>query len=264
MRVLVRIFSLGLLVTAFATTPVYAAKTVATVNGKNITEKELDQFIKILKTKNPQFNADANRSALVGELVNREVMYQEAKKKKVDKDPKVQYVLEQQRIDLMIKALVSKQLGETPPSEKQLKKLYKEKVAGANLKEFKARHILLKTEDEAKSVIAKLDTGDDFAELAKNKSTGPSASSGGDLGWFAPGRMVPPFARAVSEMKKGSHSKKPVQTKFGWHVIKLEDTRTKEPPKFEDVKNQLESTINQQRLQDYVMELRKKAKVVIK
>ncbi|MDH5409565.1 MAG: peptidylprolyl isomerase, partial [Gammaproteobacteria bacterium] len=200
----------------------------------------------------------------IEELVRREVLYQEAKKQKVDKDKNVAYVIEQNRIDLMVKALVSKEFSKKPIKEKVLKKLYKDKVAGANLKEFKARHILLKTEDEAKAVIAQLDSGDDFAKLAEKKSTGPSAKQGGDLGWFAPGRMVPPFARAVAEMKKGTYSKSPVKTKFGWHVIKLEDSRTKEPPKYEDVKKQLESTVNQQRFQDYVTELTKKAKVKIK
>lgn len=264
MRLIVKIMCVSML--ALAGTAAFAAnKTVATVNGKNITQKQFDQFVDIIKSKNPQFQlGDENRNAIINELVNREVMYQKAKKVKIDKDPKVAYVLKQQKIDLMVKALVSKELSKKPIKEKQLKKLYNEKVAGADLKEFKASHILLKTEDEAKAVIAELDSGDDFAKLAEKKSTGPSAKSGGDLGWFAAGRMVPPFARAVSEMKKGTYSKKPVQTKFGWHVIKLEDTRKTEPPKYEDVKRQLESSINQQRLQQYVQKLRDKAKVVIK
>ena len=148
-------------------------------------------------------------------------------------------------------------LGKDPIKETEIKKVYKEKVAGANNQEFKARHILLKTEDEAKTVIAKLDTGTDFVELAKEKSTGPSAKSGGDLGWFAPGRMVPPFARAVAEMKKGNHSKTPVKTQFGWHVIKLEDSRKMESPKYDDVKKQIADSLNNQRVQEYVKKLRK-------
>ncbi len=234
------------------------------MNGKKIDQKQLEQFIQIVKKKNPDFNADANRQAVINQLINREVLFQEAKKQKMDKDPEVAFILEQQRQELMVQALIQKTFSKQPVKEKELKKLYKEKVAGANLKEYKARHILLKTEGEAKTVIAKLDAGEDFAKLAKEKSTGPSAKSGGDLGWFAPNRMVPPFARAVAEMKKGAHSSKPVKTNFGWHVIKLEDSRKSEPPKYDDVKKQLESSINQKRLQEYVMKLRNKAKIKIK
>ncbi len=113
-------------------------------------------------------------------------------------------------------------------------------------------------------MIAELDSGANFAELAKSKSTGPTAKNGGDLGWFKPNQMVPPFAQAVSEMKKGSYTKKPVKTQFGWHVIKLEDERKLTPPKFEEVKEQIRSIKTNQKIQQYVIELRKKAKVDIK
>jgi len=240
-----------------------AGNTVATVNGKKIAQKHYDQVVATLKAKNPQFNADQNKQAIINELISRELLHQEAKKQKVQKDPKVAFALEQQRIELLIQALIQKTLSKDPIKEKDIKKIYKEKVAGANLTEYKASHILLKAEDEAKTIIAKLDAGSDFAKLAKEKSTGPSAASGGDLGWFSPGRMVPPFARAVAEMKKGTHSKKPVKTQFGWHVIKLEDTRKMDPPKYDDVKKQIAGSLNKQRLQEYVQKLRSKAKIKI-
>ncbi len=160
--------------------------------------------------------------------------------------------------------MLQKQAKKNPVSDKELRKEYDSKVAGANLKEYKARHILLKSEADAKSVIAELDSGANFAELAKSKSTGPTAKNGGDLGWFKPNQMVPPFAQAVSEMKKGSYTKKPVKTQFGWHVIKLEDERKLTPPKFEEVKEQIRSIKTNQKIQQYVIELRKKAKVDIK
>lgn len=240
-----------------------AGDSVATVNGKKISQKQYDQVVETIKAKNPQFNAEGNKQAIINELISRELLFQEAKKQKVEKDPKVAYTLEQQRIELMIQALIQKTLSKDPVKEQDLKKIYNEKVAGSNMTEYKARHILVKTEDEAKTVIAKLDAGSDFAEMAKEKSTGPSAKSGGDLGWFSPNRMVPPFARAVAEMKKGAHSKTPVKTQFGWHVIKLEDTRKMEPPKFDDVKQQIAASVNKQRLQEYVEQLRKKAKIKI-
>ncbi len=240
-----------------------ASEIIATVNGKKITQKQYDQVIETIKSKNPEFKAGDNKEAIINELISRELLYQEAKKKKIDKDEKVAYVLEQQRIELMIQALIQKTLSQDPIKEKEIKKVYKQKIAAGGQQEFKARHILLKTEEEAKTIIAKLDTGSDFAELAKEKSTGPSAKSGGDLGWFAPGRMVPPFARAVAEMEKGKHSKKPVKTQFGWHVIKLEDSRKMEPPKYDDVKKQIAGSLNKQRLQKYIQELRNKAKIKI-
>jgi len=240
-----------------------AADTVATVNGKKITKEHYDRIVDTLKSKNPQFQADGNKQAIVNELISRELLYQEARKQKLEKDPQVAFVLEQQRIEVLIQALLQKKFSTDPIDEKEIKKIYKEKVAGANMQEYKARHILLKTEDEAKTIIAKLDTGADFAKLAEEKSTGPSAKNGGDLGWFAPARMVPPFARAVSEMKKGTHSKEPVKTQFGWHVIKLEDSRKMEPPKYDDVKQKIAGSLNKQRIQEYVDNLRNKAKIKI-
>ena len=240
-----------------------AAGTVATVNGTKITQQQYDQVVENIKLKNPEFNPADNKQAIINELISRELLFQEAKKQNVEKDPKVAFIIEQQRIELMIQALIQKTLSKEPVQEKEIKQIYKEKVAGANNQEYKARHILLKTEEDAKTVIAKLDTGADFAKLAEEKSTGPSAKSGGDLGWFAPGRMVPPFARAVAEMKKGSHSKTPVKTQFGWHVIKLEDSRKMEPPKYDDVKKQIAGSLNKQRLQKLVEELRNKAKIKI-
>ena len=240
-----------------------AADTVATVNGTKITQKQYEQIVETLKAKNPQFEAEGNKQAIVNELVSRELLYQEAKKQKVDKDPKVAFLLEQQRIELMIQALIQKTLSKDPVDEKEVKKIYKEKVAGANMQEYKARHILLKTEDEAKTIIAKLDAGEDFITMAKEKSTGPSAKDGGDLGWFPPSRMVPPFARAVAEMKKDTYSKTPVQTQFGWHVIKLEDSRKMEPPKYDDVKQQIAGSLNKKRVQALVEKLRSSAKIKI-
>ena len=128
-------------------------------------------------------------------------------------------------------------------------------------KEYKARHILVKTEDEAKAVVKQLDDGSDFAKLAKEKSTGPSGKTGGDLGWFRPQQMVPPFSDAVAAMKKNTYTKKPVKTQFGWHVIKLEDLRDVQPPKFEDIKDQVKTIVQTKRVQKYVKSLRDKAKI---
>lgn len=127
--------------------------------------------------------------------------------------------------------------------------------------EVRARHILVKTEDEAKAIIKELDGGADFATLAKEKSTGPSGPRGGDLGFFGKGQMVPSFDKAVFALEKGKHSKEPVKSNFGWHVIKVEDTRQKEPPPLKDLSERLRFQIAGEKLQALVKDLRSKAKI---
>ncbi len=143
------------------------------------------------------------------------------------------------------------------------KELYDERIGSAEPEpEVKARHILVETEDEAKAIIQKLDDGADFAELAKQESTGPSSANGGDLGFFTKEQMVTPFAEAAFAMDKGEISD-PVKTRFGWHVIKVEDKRDREPPKFADIKERLKASLIRQRLQQRMAELRDAAKIEI-
>jgi len=143
------------------------------------------------------------------------------------------------------------------------KELYDERIGSAEPEpEVKARHILVETEDEAKAIIQKLDDGADFAELAKQESTGPSSANGGDLGFFTKEQMVTPFADAAFAMDKGEISD-PVKTRFGWHVIKVEDKRDREPPKFADIKERLKASLIRQRLQQRMAELRDAAKIEI-
>jgi len=143
-----------------------------------------------------------------------------------------------------------------------LRKLYDEKYpADAQKKEYKAAHILVKTEKEAQELVAQLADGADFAALAKKKSIGPSASAGGDLGWFSDGDMVPPFFEAVAALSPGEISA-PVKTEFGWHVIKLEQIRDKARPEFETVRGDLENTLRQKLLDERVGKLSEKAEIV--
>ena len=122
--------------------------------------------------------------------------------------------------------------------------------------EFKARHILVETQGEAQDLITQLDGGADFAELVKEKSTGPSGPSGGDLGWFPPDRMVPEFSSAVVELEDGAYTKSAVQTQFGWHVILREDSRESTPPPFETMRDVLRQRVESSKLQDYIEGLR--------
>ena len=145
-----------------------------------------------------------------------------------------------------------------------LKKEYQEQIKNAPKEEYKARHILVKTEDEAKEIIKSLKDGADFEKLAKEKSIGPSGPNGGDLGWFTATTMVPEFADAVAKLKKGDITDQPVKTQFGWHVIKLEDTRKVDPPSFDSMKDKLRSIVANKSIQNYLSELHKKAKIELK
>jgi len=241
-----------------------ADEPVAVVNGKSISLKTYEFFLRQLQAERPNANLAGNRQLVVNELVNRELIYQDAVKKKLDKDPEVKFALEQLRMNTMIQANVGKVASGVDISDAKLKKEYEEKIVKADISEYKARHILLKTEAEANAVIKELNNGAVFSDVAKAKSTGPTGPEGGDLGWFKAGQMVPPFSQALAKMKKGTYTKQPVQTQFGWHVILLEDTRKATPPKFEDVKPQLANMMRSQEVSSYIEGLRKKAKVTIK
>ncbi len=148
-------------------------------------------------------------------------------------------------------------------TDESAKVVYDEQIGKLDAEvEVRARHILVETEEKAAEVIEKLEGGTDFAELAKTESTGPSGPNGGDLGYFVRGQMVEPFATAAFELEVGAISK-PVQTQFGWHVIKLEDRRDREPPAFDQVKDQVKASMVRQMLQERMSELRDAANIEI-
>ena len=256
------LFTSGLFIIAMVS--VAHAKDVASVNGKGISEEDYKNFLKFRFGNKADGSVGANRQQVINELVSRELILQDAKKQGLLKDPAFQYQLEQLRKEAIIKATISKKISANPITDLELKNEYDTKVKSANVEEYKASHILVKTEDEAKAIIKELNAGAAFADVAKAKSTGPSGKNGGDLGWFNPTQMVPPFSRAVVSMKNGEISKSPVQTQFGWHVIKRIDSRKVEPPKFEEVKKQLQQFLQNQRVQAYIQDLRKNSKIEVK
>lgn len=243
---------------------VQAADPVATVNGKPISQKTYDAYMKYKQVKSQGFDPTRNKQVVMDELISRELMYQDALKRKLDKNPDIMYQIEQQRINLLIKHAIREATKDKPISEPEMKKEYEAQIKQADLKEFKARHVLLKTEDEANKVIAELDKGKNITDLAKAYSTGPTGKNGGDLGWFNSSQMVPTFSQAVSRLNKNSYTKKPVKTKFGWHVIYLEDTRKREAPSYDSVKRQLAIILQNKRVKQYADDLRKSAKITIK
>ena len=171
-------------------------------------------------------------------------------------EPRLKAQIELQTRAMLAQAVATDFLAKNPATDEELRALYDEQLEGAPAKEFKARHILVETQGEATDLIEQLEGGADFAELAKEKSTGPSGPSGGDLGWFPPDRMVAEFSAAVQELNDGEYTKAPVQTQFGWHVILREESRDAVPPPFESVRDVLKQQVESQKLQDFIASLR--------
>lgn len=233
---------------------------VATVNGSKITEEML-QIMGMQMSRNPGAQ-QISRDDVLDQLINIELVSQDAEKHNIDKRPNIIKQLETQRRMLLVNVSMREYLTTHPVSDAELKKLYDDRMKNHDGNEYKAQHILVDSEDAAKAIIAELGKGGDFAKIAGEKSKDPSGKqNGGDLGWFSGDQMVKPFAEAVAKMKKGETTKKPVQTQFGWHVIRLEDTRKTPPPSFDSVKEQLQMHAQNQRVENYIAELRKGAKI---
>lgn len=257
----------SLLLATFTMSTAFALddNTVAAVNGKKISQQDYEEHLKTRAAQNPKGSqAPINRQQILDELINREIILQEAKRLKLEKNKEIKAQLEQQKNNILIQALFARSPVAQPISDKELKAIYDKQIGGVDPKEYKARHILVKDEAKAKKLIKQLNNGANFEEMAKKESTGPSGKDGGDLGWFSAAQMVAPFSEAASKLKVGTHSQKPVKTRFGYHVIKLEDSRSREVPKFEDVKDQIRPLVQTQRAKEYVAKLRAKAKIEIK
>jgi len=177
------------------------------------------------------------------------------KAEELAQEDRIKSQLELQRRGLLAQAVATDFLEQNPATDEEMRALYDEQT-GIAPQEFKARHILVESEEDASALIAELDGGADFVELAKEKSTGPSGPSGGDLGWFTPERMVPEFSNAVAALEDGAYSASPVQSQFGWHVILREDSRQSTPPPFESVGEVLKQQVEQRKLEDFITELR--------
>ncbi|BCU07554.1 peptidylprolyl isomerase [Allochromatium tepidum] len=234
---------------------------IATVNG---TPYRLDVFRVFFMERlqgRPTNNDPAVQQQIFDEFMNLIVASQEGDRRKLEGERNVVAALELERMKVMSNAALSAMADEIEPSEKELKEAYDRIKEQASRTEYKARHILLKSEDEAKKLIKQLDKGAKFEELAKKHSEGPTGKDGGDLGWFDPAQMVAPFAEAVTKLEPGTYTKEPVQTQFGWHIIELQETRKAEPPSFEDAKPQLTALVKRQKLGEKLADMRNNAMV---
>jgi len=236
-------------------------KVVARVNGEAIGQATVDSQVQALSARGQQVSP----SRALEEVITVTLLAQKAEEQGLADKPEVRIELERRRSSLLAQHLIRDELNAYEPNEEDLRAAYDEQFGSADgNKEYHARHILVKEDKtKAEAIIEQLDGGADFVALAKEKSEGPSASNGGDLGWFQPGDMVQPFSDAVQSLEPGQYTKTPVKTQFGWHVALLEETRAAEPPAFEDVRSQLRSQMVSQHLQQYISELRQSGDVEI-
>ena len=244
---------------AFAALPALA-QNIAVVNGKAIPSSRADLMIKQAATQG-QADTPELRKLIKDELITREVLVQEGDKLGLGNSADVKAQLEIARQSLVIRALVGDFVKKHPISDAEIKAEYDKFKATAGDKEYRARHILVEKEDDAKAIIAKLKGGAKFEDLAKQSKDPGSAANGGDLDWASPASFVKPFSDAMVGLQKGGLTETPVKTQFGYHVIRLDDIRAAKVPTLEEVKPQITESLQQKKLQEYQAELRAKAKV---
>lgn len=233
--------------------------TVAIVNGEEL-KKSMVQFYALERRQvDPEKTVPLEQ--LVDDIVNMQLLKEQAYKKKLDKTPGFEARMEFINLSMLSQVAMIDFLDNNPIPEERLKQEYDSRIGEMKMVELKASHILVKDEDIAKEVIKKLNKGAKFADLAKEYSTGPSGPKGGDLGWFSPQRMVPEFSQAVLEMKDGEYTKQAVRTQFGLHVILRSGQREATPPTFEEVKPDIISALEQEHIRKHINDLRKNAKI---
>ncbi|HLS80605.1 MAG TPA: peptidylprolyl isomerase [Steroidobacter sp.] len=236
------------------------ADAVATVNGEAVTRSEFDLYLDNISQQSGRDVPEEQKSLLLDQYISMRLAAEQAEKNGVTKDPAVADQIALARMNVILDAGLQKYLAEHPVSDEELKPEYDAQVA-AMPREYHARHILVDDKATADAVNKQLREGADFAELAKQKSKDSSKESGGDLGWFTLDSMVKPFADAVAALEPGQTTAEPVQSQFGWHLIRLEESRMSTPAAFDEVKDRIRVHLQRKRLQTYLEELRKGAKI---
>ena len=221
------------------------------MNGQPLTSAQFELFTKAIAGKVPSDLNAAQRSQALDTLVRAEVVAQQAEKEGLDKQGDATPSLALARLQILEQAAMVNFLKDHKATEAELKAEYDAQVVAMPKTQYKARHILVKTKAEADQIIAELKKGAKFEKLAADHSLDGSKNNGGDLGWFSPGNMVKPFAEAVAQLKKGETTPTPVQTEFGWHVIRLDDTRETTPPAFDTVKDRLVQIVEAKKFKAY-------------
>jgi peptidyl-prolyl cis-trans isomerase C len=237
------------------------AQNVAIVNGKAVPKARLDALATQIERAGRPVTPEM-QGQLRDEVIAREIFMQEADKEGLAQTDDFRNQMELARQSILIRELFNQYQKKNPVTDAEMKAEYAKFVAANSGKEYKARHILVEKEDQAKAILASLKKGGKFEDIAKKQSKDPgSGANGGDLDWAAPDSYVPEFSQALAKLNKGQTTDAPVKTQFGWHIIRLDDVRTPQLPAFDQVKPQLQQQMAQQKLGKYQEELRAKAKV---
>jgi peptidyl-prolyl cis-trans isomerase C len=233
-----------------------ASPPVAVVDGTPISRDAFDDYLKGLLRGKPVTDVSADdKNQVLDQMINMQLLASQAEKDGLEKDPDVATRIALFHTQIMAEAAVQKYLKANEPTDQELHAAYD---AATDKTEYHASHILVPTKEKAEQLIKKIKAGAKFEDVAKAESTDNSKANGGDLGWFTTARMVKPFGDAVKSLKKGEMTQEPVQTQYGWHIIKLDDTR--DAP-FDQMKAQLSNGIMQAKMHDYVESLKKTAKI---
>jgi len=234
---------------------------IAKVNGVVVPRARMEYMLEQQKQRGAQDN-DQMRTMVREELVNREVIAQEAGRSGLVKKPEVQAELDLARQQIIVNAYLRDFVRKNPISDADVQKEYERARAQSGAKEYRARHILLESEDDAKGMIAQLKKGDKFEDLASRNSKDPgSKERGGDLDWNVPGTFDKQFSDAMVRLEKGKYTETPVRTRFGFHVIRLDDVRETRFPAFADVKQRIQQQLVQGKVAELIRGLRAKAKI---
>jgi peptidyl-prolyl cis-trans isomerase C len=244
---------------AAAPAPEATGERVATVNGKALPKSEFDLYVANMSRQSGRDMAE-QKGQLLDQYISMQLAAEEAEKAGIEKDQKVRDQLALARLQVLVDAGLQKYLEAHPVQESELRPEYDAQVA-ALPREYHARHILVEDQAAAVAITKELKGGADFAKLAAKRSKDSSSKSGGDLGWFTLDTMVKPFADAVKTMQPGQLTEQPVQSQYGWHVIKLEETRATSAPPFDEVKDRVKMIVQRKKLQTHLEELRNAAKV---
>lgn len=237
------------------------AQNIAIVNGKPIPKARMDSLAQQIEKSGRKISPEI-QSQLREEVIVREVFMQEAEKQGLSSSEDFKAQMELARQSLLIRELFANYDKKNPVSDAELKAEYDKFAAANGGKEYKARHILVEKEADAKAIIASLKKGGKFEDIAKKQSKDPgSGAKGGDLDWANPTSYVPEFSEALLKLNKGQMTETPVKTQFGYHIIRVDDIRAAQLPTFEEIKPQISKQMQQQKLMAYQEELRKKAKV---
>jgi len=253
---------LGLLALTFGSAQAAGGKVAATVNGVPIHESVVNMIVKEGVSRG-QADTPRLRQAVLQGRITTEVLVQAARKKRLDRNTDVKMQMKAAEQAVLVAAYIQDYAKKHPVSDQAVQTEYNKIKAAKGDKQYRARHILVKTQAEAEKIISQLNKGADFAKLAEKDSLDiGSKAQGGQLPWMAKSDLVAPFAKALQKLKKGEYTKAPVKTPFGWHIIQLEDTRPFHMPPLENVKRNLRAAMERQESQRMIQKLRSKAKII--